>query len=64
MQDLGRSGPDDQARRAGRRVWTVNPSFDALAAARNAFALDTHLAWRMVTGFRKAWPLETRKPGI
>jgi hypothetical protein len=39
-------------------------SFDALAAARNAFALDTHLAWRMVTGFRKAWSLETREPGI
>ena len=38
-------------------------SFDALAAARNAFALDTHLAWRMVSGFRKAWSLETREPG-
>lgn len=37
-------------------------SFDALAAARNAFALDTHLAWRMVTGFRKAWSLQTREP--
>ena len=37
-------------------------SFDALAAARNAFALDTHLAWRMVTGFRKAWSLPTREP--
>ena len=33
------------------------------AAARNAFALDTHLAWRMVSGFRKAWSLETREPG-
>jgi hypothetical protein len=39
-------------------------SFDALAAARNAFALDTHLAWRMVTGFRKAWSLETRELGM
>ncbi len=39
-------------------------SFDALAAARNAFAFDTHLAWRMVTGFRKAWSLEIREPGL
>lgn len=39
-------------------------SFDALAAARNAFALDTHLAWRMITGFRRAWSLETREPGV
>jgi hypothetical protein len=23
----------------------------------NAFALEAHLAWRMVTGFRKTWPL-------
>jgi hypothetical protein len=38
-------------------------SFDALAAARNAFAVDTHLAWHMVTGFRKAWSLEIREPG-
>jgi hypothetical protein len=39
-------------------------SFDALATARNAFAVDTYLAWRMVTAFRKAWSLETREPGI
>jgi hypothetical protein len=39
-------------------------SFDALAAARNAFALDAHLAWRMITTFRKAWSLETREPRI
>ena len=39
-------------------------SFDALAAARNAFALDAHLAWRVVTTFREAWSLETREPGI
>ena len=30
------------------------------SGAANAFALDTHLAWRMVTGFRKTWSLETR----
>jgi hypothetical protein len=38
-------------------------SFDALAAARNAFVIDTHLAWRMVSQFRQAWSLETREPG-
>jgi hypothetical protein len=37
-------------------------SFDALAAARHAFTLDTLLAWRSITQFRKAWFLETRDP--
>jgi hypothetical protein len=42
---------------------TVNPgSFDALAAARHAFTLDPHLAWRSITEFRQAWALETRDP--
>jgi hypothetical protein len=35
-------------------------SFDALASARAAFSLDTQLAWRLITQFRKAWSLETR----
>ena len=37
-------------------------SFDALAAARYAFTLDTQLAWRSITQFRNAWFLETRDP--
>jgi hypothetical protein len=37
-------------------------SFDALAAVRTAFTLDTLLAWRLNTQFRKAWSLETREP--
>jgi hypothetical protein len=35
-------------------------SFDALAAARNAFNTDTPLAWNLVTQCRNAWSLETR----
>jgi hypothetical protein len=35
-------------------------SFDALASARHAFALDTRIAWQEITRFRKAWRLETR----
>jgi hypothetical protein len=35
-------------------------SFDSLAAARMAFSLDPHLAWRSITEFRQAWSLETR----
>jgi hypothetical protein len=37
-------------------------SFDALADARNAFTIDTALAWRLITKFRKEWCLETREP--
>jgi hypothetical protein len=37
-------------------------SFDALAAARNAFTTDTLLAWNLVTQCRNAWSLETREP--
>jgi hypothetical protein len=37
-------------------------SFDSLAAARNAFTLNTTLAWRLITRFRDAWSLETRDP--
>ena len=35
-------------------------TFDALAGTRNAFALGTPLAWRLITKFRDAWSLETR----
>jgi hypothetical protein len=38
-------------------------SFDALASTRAAFAIDTLLAWRLITQFRKAWSMETRDPG-
>jgi hypothetical protein len=37
-------------------------SFDALAAARNAFTTDTLLAWNLITQCRIAWSLETREP--
>ena len=30
-------------------------SFDSLADARNAFALDTMLAWQLISKFRRAW---------
>jgi hypothetical protein len=36
-------------------------AFDALAAARYAFAQDTHLAWRSITSFRIAWQLAPRR---
>ena len=36
-------------------------TFDALARARAAFSLDTQLAWRLTTQFRKAWSMETRE---
>lgn len=38
-------------------------TFDALAGARNAFALGTPLAWRLITKFREAWSMETRDIG-
>jgi hypothetical protein len=38
-------------------------SFDALASARAAFSLDTLLAWRLITQFRKSCSLEIREPG-
>jgi hypothetical protein len=37
-------------------------SFDALASARAAFSLDTLLAWRLITQFRKSSSLEIREP--
>jgi hypothetical protein len=37
-------------------------SFDALAAARNAFTTDTLLAWNLITQCRIAWSLKTREP--
>jgi len=36
-------------------------SFDTLAAARQAFALDTQLAWQSITEFRQAWSLPVRQ---
>lgn len=39
-------------------------NFDTLAFARNAFAIDTSLAWRSISQFRKAWSLEIREPGL
>jgi hypothetical protein len=46
-----------------RATTTADPgSFDALAAARQAFSVDPYLAWRSVTEFRQAWNLETRDP--
>jgi hypothetical protein len=38
-------------------------TFDALAGTRNAFAVGTPLAWRLLTKFREAWSLETRDIG-
>lgn len=46
---------------------SVSPApgtFDALAAVRQAFTVDTHLAWRSITQFRRVWSLETREPPI
>lgn len=36
-------------------------TFDVLAAARNAFAVDTFLAWRLISEFRTEWSLGTRE---
>ena len=36
-------------------------SFDSLARARNAFALGTPAAWRMISNFRSAWSMDTRE---
>jgi hypothetical protein len=51
----------------GERIVTATSdpgpgTFDALAAARNGFALDTLMAWRLISRFRKAWSLDTREP--
>jgi hypothetical protein len=51
----------------GERIITATSdpgpgTFDALAAARNGFALDTLMAWRLISRFRKAWSLDTREP--
>ena len=37
-------------------------TFDALAEARDAFTIDTRIAWRSITRFRQTWSLETREP--
>lgn len=39
-------------------------NFDALAAVRQVFTLDTHLAWQSITEFRQVWSLETCEPPI
>jgi hypothetical protein len=33
-------------------------SFDSLAAARQAFVIDSAIAWRAISGFRHAWGLD------
>jgi hypothetical protein len=48
------------------RATAENPepgTFDALAGTRNAFAIGTPLAWRLITKFRDAWSMETRDIG-
>ena len=37
-------------------------SFESLANARNAFTIDTALAWRLISQFRKKWCMEIREP--
>lgn len=37
-------------------------SFDTLAAARNAFTVNTMLAWRLTTEFRAGWSMEIQDP--
>jgi hypothetical protein len=49
---------------AGQVIRATSPgggsgTFDALAAARHAFALDTQLAWQAISQFREAWGLKT-----
>jgi KAP family P-loop domain len=51
-------------RDAGQIIRATSPgagpgAFDALAAARHAFALDTQLAWQAISQFREAWGLKT-----
>lgn len=49
---------------AGQVIRATSPeagagAFEALAAARHAFALDTQLAWQAISQFRDAWGLTT-----
>jgi hypothetical protein len=47
--------------RIAKATTSVGPgSFDALASARLAFAVDPHIAWHSITEFRQAWALDTR----
>ena len=58
------TGALDDARMAKATSNTNDPiSFDALAEARNAFAIDTSLAWNLISQCRLAWALPARNPG-
>ena len=63
LQEVFTDGLDGEHMIAATSVPPGPGSFDALAAARAAFSLDTKLAWRLITQCRKAWSLETREPG-
>jgi hypothetical protein len=62
LQEVFTAGLDTERMVEATSALSGPGGFDALAAARYAFTLDTHLAWRSITQFRKAWSLETRDP--
>ena len=65
LQEVFTDGLDSERVEQAANVASQSPesgSFDALAAARNAFMIDTMLAWRLITRFRKEWCLEIRQP--
>lgn len=62
LQEVFTAGLDTERMVEATSALSGPGGFDALAAARYAFTLDTHLAWRSITQFRQAWSLETRDP--
>ena len=65
LQEVFTDGLDRERIERATNVASQSPesgSFDALAAARNAFMIDPALAWRLISRFRKEWCLETRQP--
>ena len=64
LQEVFTDGLDRERIEQATNMTSQSPesgSFDALAAARNAFMIDPALAWRLITRFRKEWCLETRQ---
>ncbi|MBA2890118.1 hypothetical protein [Nonomuraea soli] len=56
---IGRLDGASVARCVDERTWPG--SFDALAGARYAFAVDAEIAWETVSAFRTAWRLPVRR---
>ncbi|MGW2219963.1 hypothetical protein ACWCSD_33670 [Nonomuraea sp. NPDC001684] len=57
VRDVFDAGLDDSCLDRCTRVPGWEGGFDALGRARAAFSTDSHIAWRMITGVRRAWNL-------